>query len=140
MTLHEIVNQILEIAQQQPNINYVGEGDIYELNKLPNINYSVFYITQGTHQVYENTLQYTFNLFYIDRLMADNSNRLQIQSQGMLVINNIINLLNQLDVDIDIVYPVTFTSFNQRFADECSGVFAEITINVDNNLGICGYE
>lgn len=140
MTLHEIVNQILEIAQQQPNINYVGEGDIYELNKLPNINYSVFYMTQGAHQVYENTLQYTFNLFYIDRLMADNSNRLQIQSQGMLVINNIINLFNQLDIDIDIVYPVTFTSFNQRFADECSGVFAEITINVDNNLGICGYE
>jgi hypothetical protein len=49
MTLVEIVKILLDIAKQQPNINYVGEGDIYTLNSLPNIDYSVFYITQNAH-------------------------------------------------------------------------------------------
>ena len=92
MTLYEIVNEFLNIAKQQPNINYTGEGDIYQLNSLPNIDYSVFYVTQTNHSQNENTVSYTLTLYYIDRLLQDASNRLQIQSQGILVLNNIINI------------------------------------------------
>lgn len=139
MTLYEITNKLLEIAKKKPNINFVGEGDIYELNNLPNIEYSVFYITQDTHNIDINTAQYTFNLFYVDRLTESKNNRLIIQSNGIIAITNIVNELVFTN-DIDVIYPITFTPFNQKFADDCSGVFARITFNTDNNIGVCSYE
>ena len=47
MTLFEIINKLKDIAISKPNINYVGDGDVYTLNSLPNIDYSVFFITQN---------------------------------------------------------------------------------------------
>lgn len=139
MTLYEIINKLENIAKHKPNINFVGEGDIYELNHLPNIDYTVFYITQGQHQVNENTALYVLNLFYIDRLTDNQSNRLIIQSNGIDAITNIVNEL-VMSEDVDIEYPLSFTSFYERFADECSGVYATITFETSNNLGVCSYD
>lgn len=140
MTLYEIVNEILDIAQQQPNINYTGEGDIYSLNSLPNIDYSVFFITQSEHTQSEDTSTYNLILYHIDRLLTDGSNRLQVQSQSMLAIQNVINIFNQMNPDVQVDYDVRYTTFTHRFQDECAGAFANVTITVDNDLGICGYE
>lgn len=139
MTLIELEDKLLNIAIKMPNIGYVGEGDIYELNNLPNIDYSVFYITQDTHRVYENKVEYTLNLFYVDRLIEYPSNRMYIQSNGISAITNIVNKL-VAEEDVDVLYPLNFTPFYQRFADDCSGVFARITFVVNNSLGICVYE
>lgn len=139
MTLYEIVNELIDIAKKQPNINHCGEGDIYELNSKPNINYSVFWVTQQNHSQGENTVSYNLILYYVDRLMNDASNRLKVQSQGMLEINNIINIFNQMNQDIQIEYDINYTTFTHRFSDECAGVFANVTITTDNELGTCGY-
>lgn len=139
MTLIEIVEKLLEIAQNMPNIDFVGEGDIYELNNIPNIQYSVFYITQDTHRVYENKVEYTLNLFFVDRIIEGIPNRMYIQSNGISAITNIVNKL-VAEEDVDVVYPLNFTPFYQRFADDCSGVWARITFVVDNSLGICVYQ
>lgn len=139
MTLYEVITDILNIAKQQPNINHTGEGDIYSLNSLPNIDYSVFWVTQTNHTQGENTVSFNLILYYIDRLLPDTSNRLQIQSQGMLALNNIINIYNQMNTDIQIEYDINYTTFTHRFTDDCAGVFANVTITADAELGICGY-
>lgn len=139
MTLIELINNLKKIAKEQPNINFVGEGDIYELNHLPNIDYSVFYITQGTHQVAEDTAYFELNLFYVDRLTDNEANRLLIQSNGIDILTNIINKMVFTE-DVDVVYPLNFTPFYQRFADDCSGVYCTITFLVDNTLGVCSYD
>lgn len=140
MTLYEVITDILNIAKQQPNINHTGEGDIYSLNSLPNIDYNVFWVTQTNHTQGENTVTYNLVLYYIDRLLPDASNRLQIQSQGMLALNNIINIYNQMNPDIQIEYDINYTTFTHRFTDDCAGVFANVTITTDNEIGTCGYE
>lgn len=138
MTLYEIVNKLKDIAKKQPNINYVGEGDIYTLNSLPNIDYSVFFVTQTTHRQRENTLVYTLYLYYIDRLFTDECNTLDVQSNGIVALENIINTLyNGEDITID--GEITYNTFTHRFADACAGVYATVNIVVDNNLGICSY-
>ena len=138
MTLYEITNALLATAKKVPNINYVGTGDIYELNDKPNINYGVFYITQMNHTQGENTIDYTLTLFYVDRVLNDGSNKLAIQSNGITTIGNIINLfLNTYD-NVEIRYDIQYTTFLQKFVDDCSGVFANVTFTVDNNIGIRG--
>lgn len=137
MTLQRIINEILGIAKKQPNINHVGCGDIYSLNTLPNIDYSVFYITQTNHTQNQNTVTYNLVLYYVDRLV--NNNTLQVQSQGMLVLNNIINILNNSLDEVEVDYNINYTTFTHRFADDCAGVFANLKITADAELGICGY-
>ena len=83
-----------EIAMEQPNINYTGVGDIYDLNDTPNLKYGVFFITQSSHIIGEDTTQFQLTLYYVDRLFQDKSNTLEIQSTGIQLLNNIINQFN----------------------------------------------
>lgn len=137
MTLYDIVTTLINIAKKQPNINYTGEGDIYTLNSLPNIDYSVFFITQNNHTQREDTINYNLTLFYIDRVNSNGNNVLQIQSTGMLALNNIINNFNNLyDVEVD---DIDYTTFVHRFQDDCAGVYANVTITADAELGTCGF-
>lgn len=138
MTLIEIVNEFEKIARKQPNINYVGNGDIYSLNGLPNIDYSVFFITQSEHQQSENTVTYNLTLYYVDRVIKDGDNTLSVQSTGMMVLANIINIFNQLNPDVEVDYDINYTTFTHKFTDDCAGVFCSVSITADADLGICG--
>ena len=139
MTLFEIINKLKDIAISKPNINYVGDGDVYTLNSLPNIDYSVFFITQNDHSIYQDTITYSLNLFYIDRISDSEDNVLNIQSDGILQLTNIINTL-VFSEDVDVDGEITFTPFIQRFADQCAGVYCNVRFICDNNLGVCSYE
>lgn len=138
MPLKNIVEDIINIAKNQPNIGYVGYGDVYQLNSVPNIDYSVFFVTQQNHSLENDIMTYNLTLFYIDRLLNDESNMLQIHSQGILEINNIVNLFNEISDD-EIDLSVNYTTFTHRFTDNCAGVFATVKITSENDLGICGY-
>ena len=139
MTLFEIINKLKDIAIRKPNINYVGDGDVYTLNSLPNIDYSVFFITQNDHSIYQDTITYNLNLFYIDRISDSEDNVLNIQSDGMLQLTNIINTL-VFSEDVDVDGDINFVPFIQRFADNCAGVYCTVRFIVDNNLGACSYD
>lgn len=138
MSLYEIINKLLTIAKNKPNIKFVGEGDIYELNRA-NIDYSVFYITQNNTTVDNGVTTYNLNLFYVDRIVDEADNHLLVQSNGIDAITNIINEL-VLTEDVEIEGDVVFTSFYQKFADDCSGVYAKVSFVTENNIGICSFE
>lgn len=139
MTIRQLIEKIKEISLTKPNINYVGVGNVYDLNTTPDAEYSVVYITQGTSSVYETYTTHSLTLFYIDRLTDNFDNRLEIQSNGVKELTNIINTLVNVE-DVEVSYPLTFTYFNQRFADDCAGVFTQIALSVDNDFGTCDYE
>lgn len=140
MNLYEICNALQEIALQKPNINYVGEGDIYNLNTLPNIKYGVFFITQTNHNIGLNTNEYNVTLYYVDRLFQDKSNTLEIHSTGLQVLTSIINQFNYEYDDVNVEFDINATTFEHKFSDYCAGVYAQVTITTENNIGICGYE
>lgn len=138
MTLFEIINKLKDIALSKPNINYAGEGDVYTLNSLPNIDYSAFFITQNNHSIDSNTISYNLNLFYIDRIADSEDNVLNIQSDGLLQLTNIINTL-VFSEDVDVDGEINFVPFIQRFSDNCAGVYCSVSFVCENNLGICSY-
>lgn len=137
MTLYEICKELEDIAYSKPNINHVGNGDIYDLDSLPDLKYGVFYITQSNHVMGEDTTQYQLTLYYIDRLFQDKSNSLEIQSTGIQILTSIINTFNYSNPNVSVEYDVNCTTFTHKFSDFCAGVFAQVTFEVDNDLGIC---
>lgn len=130
MTLYDTINIIEQIALQQPNVRTAKEGNVFDhLNANPSVQYAAVILTQGQHQQDERFNHFRFSIFYVDRLESDlDSNRIQIQSTGKEVLNNIIRTLtSKFDAECD---DITYQPFTQRFADECAGVFASVVIDV----------
>lgn len=126
MSLFSTVENIKNKAKAQPNVGLVYEGDIYDLNEKQNISYPAVVATQATHAESGDFRAYGFNLFYVDRLTADKSNRLEIQSTAIEALSNIAKALEDEGYEIS---ELRYHSFDERFDAECAGVYVEITIS-----------
>lgn len=137
MTYFQLISELKKCALEEPNVEYAGSKDIFELNSLPDIEYSVFYITPNAFTIDEDTIRYSLNLYYVDRWDETDNNQLQIQSAGIVALNDIVNRFNNRFPDTSIGYPLNCQPFYQRFKDMCSGVFVTVTFELDNILGTC---
>lgn len=136
MTLFETIDKLKDIALTLPNVRSFVEGNIYEsLNGNPSVEYGVICITQGRHIREEYFNNFNFNIFYVDRLVSGlEENKLLIQSIGIEVITN---LIKRFCEENEVEYNnLTFDTFTERFSDECSGVYATISLQVEADL-IC---
>ena len=126
----QVIRVIEEVALQQPSVNMIIPNDIFELNTLPDARYGVFGWTQGQHStsVESSLITYAFTFFYVDRLNGDASNKIEVQSVGMQTLDNILRSLDDMDITASATY--TFQTFNQRFIDECAGVYCTVQLQV----------
>ena len=128
MTLMQLINLFEKVAQQQPSINMIVQQDVFRMNSAPSLKYGVFAWTQGQHSGSINGMStFSFTLFYVDRLKEDQSNQIEIQSVGCETLSNILRMLDEHDVEVG---NYTMQTFNQRFTDECAGVFCNVTLSV----------
>ena len=128
MTLAQLIRLFEGIAKEQPSINMIVQQDVFRMNSAPSLKYGVFAWTQRQHLGSINGMQtYSFCLFYVDRLLKDLSNQIEIQSVGCETIGNILRALDEYDVEVG---NYTIQTFNQRFTDECAGVFCNVNLSV----------
>ena len=128
MTLVETIQVIERIAAQQPSVNMIVRNDVFRLNTIPDAKYGVFCWTQREHSIAEDLCSYSFVFFYVDRLTEDRGNELEVQSVGIQTLDNIIRTLNEMGVWSEGTW--TAQTFNQRFLDECAGVWATVRLQV----------
>ena len=130
MTLAQTIRILEGVAAAQPSVNMIVRNDIFRLNACTAARYGVFGWTQGQHSatVDGSLMRFRFTLVYIDRLTADQGNQVEVQSAGIATLDNIIRTLAEMGAVADEGY--TFQTFNQRFLDECAGVFASVTFAV----------
>ena len=130
MTLMQVIRAIEGIALSQQSINLVVENDVFRLNGKPDARYGVFAWTQGQHttSIDSNVMTYQFTFYYVDRLNEDKSNQIEVQSVGIQTLDNIIR---ELDAEgLYVSNNCSMRTFNQRFLDECAGVFCNVSIDV----------
>lgn len=130
MTLQEVIKTIEMVASQQPSVNMIVQNDIFRLNSKSDAKYGVFGWTQGQHSASAESsmFTYSFTFFYVDRLKHDVSNQIEVQSVGIQTLDNILRKLDDLGIFISSSY--NFQTFNQRFFDECAGVFCNVSLQV----------
>lgn len=133
MTLAEVIRRIEAVASSQPSVNTIVRSDVFRLNTLPSVRYGVFAWTQGQHStsIDSDFITFNFSLFYVDRLTEDRRNETEVQSIGISTIDNIIRTLDDEGIEAG---SYTFTTFNQRFADDCAGVFTGVSFSVPVSL------
>lgn len=140
MNLLQTIRIIEKTAALQPNVRTLVRNDVFRLNACPDVDYGVVAWLQGEHSTEDGSqlITYNFTLFYVDRLTADKGNELEIQSQGIETLSNILDSLPALGL-----FPesYSFRPFNQRFADECAGVFCTVSLQASkDSLCATAYE
>lgn len=136
MTLLEVTKLIEYIAANQPNVNTIVEsGDIFDLNKDNyEVKYSAFCATQRTHTFDEQFITFNFTLYYVDRLTADERNKIEVQSTAVEVLTNIYKTLRSINLEVigsPIINDITaedIVTFTEKFTAECAGAYMNISI------------
>jgi hypothetical protein len=134
MNFKETINKILEVANSRKTVNEVGYGDIYEHLNSGEHKYPCVFLTVDTVSSNLEVGVDTINgyLYYVDRLTEDNSNKVEIQSYSITILESILNELADI---FNSVGMTNITLFTQKFADMCAGGYVEISIGYEaNNL------
>ena len=140
MTLNSLLNSIGLIGINDNLVNWAGCGpSIYRANALTIKNYPFLFCSPtGTHRVDENWTTYAVSIFYVSRLLEDNSNEMDIQSTAVEVLKNIIRKIRNINgvTDISDEYSINVFVEYEKFADRCTGAYATVEISVVNDT-IC---
>lgn len=136
MTLKQLLKEIGELAINQKCCNYSCCGtSIDELNPIQVDYYPVLFTSPtGNHRVRENTTQYNITLYWIERLLEDNSNDVDIFSTAIEQLKNIIIGIREIAgvVDVDFNYDIRNFTTTEKMNDRLAGAYATIVIEAVN--------
>lgn len=136
MNLLELCRALGEMAIAQMLVKYSAAGaSLGEINPLNVEWYPLFYIIpSGTHTVMENTTRFDLTLYYIDRLLEDNSNTIDIFSSSIDNLKNIIVGAKSIPGVVDVESTYTIRNFMpEKLNDRLAGAYANVRIVVANN-------
>lgn len=135
MNFKTAINTILDIAKENKIVQEIGYGDIYEYLNSGEHKYPCVFLTVdnvATNQsIGSNTINCT--LFYVDRLLDNDSNKIDIQSYAITVLEGLVNKLENIFLEIT---TTNITLFTQQFADLTAGGYLTATITYQSQ-NIC---
>ena len=133
MTLYKLVQDVCNLGKAQPNVNFVTQGDIYQLNHNQDVDYPAFVVTQGTHTGSDyDEEQFTLTLFAVDRLVSDKSNEIDVQSWANSVLLSVIKNIGDFFIGT-VQSGFKIQTFTEKFDSLCAGAYVTLAINVDIN-------
>ena len=135
MNYLQFVNTILDTAKSHKLVHEVGEGDIYEHLNSGDHKYPCVFLTVQNVDSNGDQMTVTGSLFYVDTLLSDTSNKLQIQATGMTTLQQIFMRLMDNYPDFDL-RTGRYTPFDEKFADLCAGVFSNFTVSFMDDICI----
>ena len=133
--LNRIVKQVANCVEL---VHSYSDSSPYEYWNTENVKYGSICFCIKKTRMRSNITEYTALMYYGDRLLQDGSNKNEVWSNANDVLQNIIGTLNYTsDGSISVAYPYDITHFEQKFADNLAGAYAQIVITV-TGIGECG--
>lgn len=141
MTLSNLISKLKAIQVSHPMIRTFGEGDIYDyVDNGGEIEYPVMWTVVKPSTYVGTTLKYRLVILFADLLTEDKSNRLQIQSDQLLVA---LDILSKLKLDNSYSFSTNQNAnidfFQERFDDFTAGVSIDIEITDPQPLNLCQF-
>lgn len=121
----ELLYFLRDLCINHPIVKQYGDGEFFNINNLKNIKYPLIWIDINNTE--SNLKDFIFNirLYYIDRLLDDKSNELDIQMDSVYVLNDILTTISNTYTTYT---NFNITHFNQQFNDMCAGGYVDIRI------------
>lgn len=141
MTLSNLVSKLKAIQLSHPMIRTFGEGDIYDyVDNGGEIEYPVLWVVVKPSQYRNTTMNYTLAIVFADLLAEDKSNRLQVQSDQLLVALDVVaKLKNDMSYSFNVNQNIAVEFFQERFDDFTAGVTINVEIIDPEPLDLCQF-
>lgn len=135
MTFRETIEAIEAVARAERNINWVLDtDDIFDISKDNyEAKFGAFVITLPADKPIVTRADinaYSFRLWVVDRLDAAKGNWLEVQSDALDSLANIVlKVANNFQADVQYGECKTFT---ERFSEDCAGAYMDVVIETPN--------
>lgn len=135
MNFIQILKKLEAYSLSLPYVHSANLGDIYEyLNGKPNVKYAAVNIDINQSTRNDNLISYSIYLYYVDRLVEDKSNWMEVKTTAEQVLNSIVNYAAEIG-DVDDGWTINY--FEQQFSDFCAGGYVQFNLEVPNEMGDC---
>lgn len=142
MTLLQLSKEIGEMAKAQKLVHFSAAGaSLGEINPL-NLDWypMVFIIPSGSHTVYDDTTKFELTIYWLDRLLEDNTNTIDVFSAGIENLKNILVGARSIPGVVDVDNSYTIRNFMpEKMNDRLAGAYAQVRITVVNDT-VCFVE
>ena len=135
--LNDTIKQYALNTQTVESVTFLSPYTVW--NSL-NVKYPAFSAELEYVRFNENTIEYHYLFTYGAKLANDSSNLFQLQNTGFKVLRNVINHLID-EFGLDALETTEIRPFQQRFADQLAGCYADVTIYVEmDDLNCEGFD
>lgn len=131
MTLNQILARIKNITEAHEQINTYVFGDIDEFLDIDDNVYPACFCATPTASISGKQLVYNFRLFFLDRMIQDNSNVEEVYSDTMETAKDILAQLCYPKSPWIVEPSATFELFNGNREDYLAGVAMDVQIKID---------
>lgn len=139
--VYDLINKIKEALQEEPFVNTVTEGDIFQvdLDKRTLFPLSHIMVNSATHL--GNVIQFNVTILMMDIInQKDESNKVDIWNTQLAVGVRVMDKLNRGDLRSDfweLIGNPNFEPFTERFENDLAGWALTFDVVVRNNMTIC---
>ena len=125
MNFYNIIQNILGTSSKHKNVKEVSEGDIYVYLNSGEHKYPCVFLTFGEVTDSEMSRNANCTLFYVDRLLDNCKNKIDIQSCAITTLED---LKVSFEQKYGIMAQTEITLFTEQFSDMCAGGYMPIQI------------
>jgi hypothetical protein len=134
MTLNQIVKELTKLGNDHEQINFVYFGDVWERLSNGEVTYPAMFFTLTGATVGSKEIGYSFSLYFMDRMLMEETNETEVLSDMTQVAGDIVAQLRYPE-DYSIVtwtpsqsMPLSF--FTESDPDLLAGVKLDTTLTV----------
>jgi hypothetical protein len=135
-TLNNLVDVFQNIAENHAQINSFGFGEVWNIASQTVTNYPLLWAQLLSNKLGNNTITYKVRVFFMDLVTTDLTNETEVKSNAIQILNGIYYLLRDY-YDLEPLFDVNVTPFQEKFNDRVAGAYADIDIEVPNTFGWC---
>lgn len=141
-----LVRLIETISKAHPNVKDFF-CNRYDFSAKDNIQYAAIVLDTEDISINNNVTAISFRFIYADRLTATRCNCLQVQTEGIRILSEIINAIRNFDSynkDLSYNFSITIPDysinvFREGFADSTAGAFADVSMSFASEIGACDW-
>ena len=155
ITYKNIIDDFNTIATNHFLINSFHSGllDEVDINKLDQSDFPILYVEPGNTNIDKGVLTYTFTVFTINKIKEDLTNREEVWSEMLQIMQDIIAEFRQnlsvqtandpgkkfsyIPNEVVLNLPISAEPFTVRFANMLTGWSASFTMQVNNHNSLC---
>ena len=134
LTLNQITKQITTLGNDHEQINFVYFGDVWERLSNGEVTYPAMFFTLTGANVLSKEIGYQFSLYFMDRMLSEETNETEVLSDMTQVAGDIVAQLRyptdygKVTWTVNQNLPLTF--YTESDPDYLAGVKLDITLTV----------